>query len=222
MNPFFCSIVFVSGLIMLFGDDNLCAVVLMSTTFAFFIGQNKESWKNLPFFGVANIITTIRLMLVLMLASGEILLSDANLSILVLIIPLLDVMDGLVARYRKEESQFGMFYDMEVDALFVMVASIIIYLNHPNMWIVLIPAFLRYFYKFFLAILDSRDRFIESKQKYASVIAGNYFVALIIFYVINHELSKWYLSLSSVLIIASFVKSIVAFVKWKGADDISC
>ena len=222
MNPFFCSIVVVSGLIMLFGDNNLHAVVLMSTTFVFFIGQNKESWRNLPFFGVANMITTIRLMLVLMLASGEILLSDANLFILVLVIPLLDVMDGLVARYKKEESQFGMFYDMEVDALFVMVASIIIYLNHPNMWIVLIPAFLRYFYKFFLAILDSRDRFIESKQKYASVIAGNYFVALIIFYVINHELGKWYLSLSSVLIIISFVKSIVAFVKWKRADDISC
>lgn len=210
-----------SGLIMLFGDNNLYAVVLMSATFVFFVMQDKESWKNLPFFGVANMITTIRLMLVLVLALGEILLSDAYLFILVLIIPLLDVMDGLVARYRKEESQFGMFYDMEVDALFVMVASIIIYLNHPSMWIVLIPAFLRYFFKFFLAILDRRNKFIESKQKYASIIAGNYFVALIVFYVINREVSKWYLSLSSVLIILSFVRSSVEFVKWKRADDIS-
>ena len=210
-----------SGLIMLFGDNNLYAVVLMSATFVFFVMQDKESWKNLPFFGVANMITTIRLMLVLVLALGEILLSDAYLFILVLIIPLLDVMDGLVARYRKEESQFGMFYDMEVDALFVIVASIIIYLNHPSMWIVLIPAFLRYFFKFFLAILDRRNKFIESKQKYATIIAGNYFVALIVFYVINREVSKWYLSLSSVLIILSFVRSSVEFVKWKRADDIS-
>jgi phosphatidylglycerophosphate synthase len=139
----------------------------------------------------------------------------------VLIIPLLDVVDGLVARRRKEESQFGMYYDMEVDALFVMVASIIIYLNHSSMWIVLIPAFLRYFFKFLLFIIDRQKKFIESKQKYASIIAGNYFVALVLFSFMNKELTKWYLSLSSIMIMMSFAKSIINIVQWKRTDGIS-
>lgn len=193
----------------------------MKITFVLFIRQNKESWKKLPFFGVANLITTIRFILILALASGEFLFYDPYLYVLVLTIPLLDIIDGLVARYRKEESQFGMYYDMEVDALFVMVASIIAYLNYPSMWIVLVPAFLRYFYKFAIGIMDGKNKFIESKQKYASIIAGNYFVALIVFYFFDHEVSKGYLSLSSVLIIMSFIKSTEEFVKWKRADDLS-
>lgn len=193
----------------------------MKITFVLFIRQNKESWKKLPFFGVANLITTIRFILILALASGEFLFYDPYLYVLVLTIPLLDIIDGLVARYRKEDSQFGMYYDMEVDALFVMVASIIAYLNYPSMWIVLVPAFLRYFYKFAIGIMDGKNKFIESKQKYASIIAGNYFVALIVFYFFDHEVSKGYLSLSSVLIIMSFIKSTEEFVKWKRADDLS-
>jgi phosphatidylglycerophosphate synthase len=163
----------------------------------------------------------VRLLLVLALASGEILFSDDGFFIVVLIIPLLDVVDGLVARRRKEESQFGMYYDMEVDALFVMVASIIIYLNHSYMWIVLIPAFLRYFFKFLLSILDQQKKFIESKQKYASIIAGNYFIALVLFSLMNNELTKWYLSLSSIMIMMSFAKSIINIVQWKRTDGIS-
>lgn len=214
MNPFFCSTIAIAGLIMLFRDYNLCSVILMKITFVLFIRQNKESWKKLPFFGVANLITTIRFILILALASGEFLFYDPYLYVLVLTIPLLDIIDGLVARYRKEESQFGMYYDMEVDALFVMVASIIAYLNYPSMWIVLVPAFLRYFYKFAIDIMDGKNKFIESKQKYASIIAGNYFVALIAFYILKNELASIYLILSSILIVFSFGRSFYDFYKW--------
>lgn len=221
MNSFFCGIITISGLIMLSNGNYYYAVILMLSAFVFFIKMYKNAWRKLPFFGVANLITTARLMLVLALASGEILFSEDGFFIVVLIIPLLDVVDGLVARRRKEESQFGMYYDMEVDALFVMVASIIIYLNQSSMWIVLIPAFLRYFFKFLLSILDRQNKFIESKQKYASIIAGNYFVALVLFSFMNNEATKWYLSLSSIMIMMSFAKSIINIVQWKRTDGIS-
>jgi phosphatidylglycerophosphate synthase len=221
MNSFSCGIITISGLIMLSNGNYYYAVILMLAAFVFFIKEHKNAWGKLPFFGAANLITTARLLLVLALASGEILFSDYGFFIVVLIIPLLDVVDGLVARRRKEESQFGMYYDMEVDALFVMVASIIIYLNHSSMWIVLIPAFLRYFFKFLLSILDKQKKFIESKQKYASIIAGNYFVALVLFSFMNNDLTKWYLSLSSIMIMMSFAKSIINIVQWKRTDGIS-
>jgi phosphatidylglycerophosphate synthase len=221
MNLFFCGIIAISGIIMLLNGNNNYAVSLMLAAFIFFVKENKNAWGKLPFFGVANIITTMRLLLVLALASGKILFIDDGFFIVVLIIPLLDVVDGLVARRRKEESQFGMYYDMEVDALFVMVASIIIYLNHSSLWIILIPAFLRYFFKLLLSTLDRQKKFIESKQKYASIIAGNYFVAIVLFSFINNELTKWYLLLSSVMIMMSFAKSIIAVVQWKRTDGIS-
>lgn len=175
----------------------------------------------MPFFGVANLLTTIRLILVLVVASGEFVFDDPYFYFFILTIPLLDILDGLVARYRKEESQFGMYYDMEVDALFVMVASIIVFLNYTSMWIVLVPAFLRYIYKCTMSIFDSNSKFIETKKKYASIIAGNYFLALIVFYVLDQEISKWYLSLSSLLIILSFLKSTIEFVNWKRSNDLS-
>lgn len=221
MNSFFCGIITISGLIMLSNGNYYYTVALILAAFVFFIKENKNAWGKLPFFGLANVITTIRLLLVLSLASGKILFTDDGFFWAVLIIPLLDVVDGLVARRRKEESQFGMYYDMEVDALFVMVASIIIYLNHHYMWIVLVPAFLRYFFKFLLFILDRQKKFIESKQKYASIIAGNYFVALVLFSFMNNEATKWYLSLSSIMIMMSFAKSTIGIIQWKRTDGIS-
>jgi hypothetical protein len=80
---------------------------------------------------------------------------------------------------------------------------------------------LRYFFKFLLFIIDRQKKFIESKQKYASIIAGNYFVALVLFSFMNKELTKWYLSLSSIMIMMSFAKSIINIVQWKRTDGIS-
>jgi phosphatidylglycerophosphate synthase len=205
-----------AGIIMFFDDLNFLSVLLIAIAFLVFILQNKNYWENLPFFGLANLITTIRLLLVLtlILVARKFQFDDPSLYMLVIIIPTLDIFDGLIARYRKEESQFGMFYDMEVDAVFVMVASIIIFLNYPSMWIVLIPAFLRYFYKFTIDVFDKKKEFIEKKQKYASIIAGNYFVALIVFYVFRNEWAMSFLIASSILIMLSFGKSYYHFYKW--------
>lgn len=216
MKSYLCSFIVFAGLIMLFVSNYEWSSLLITSAFALFILQNKKIWLQTPYFGIANLITTIRLLLVLVLIffSAQLSFNNYKISLLLLVIPLLDVFDGLIARYRKEESQFGMFYDMEVDAVFVMVASIIIYLHYPSVQIVLIPAFVRYFYKFSIDILDSKNRFIEKKQKYASLIAGNYFVALIVFYFLTNELASNYLMISSLLIILSFGKSFFDFYKW--------
>lgn len=216
MKSYLCTIIVFAGLIMLFSDYYLWSILLITIAFIFFILQNKRYWGKLSYFGVANVITTARFILVILLifSSAKLKFDDSIVLIIIFIIPILDIIDGLVARHRKEESQFGMFYDMEVDAVFVMVASIMIYQNYTSMWIVLFPAFLRYFYKFFIDILDKKNKFIETKKKYASIVAGNYFVALIVFYFLNNEFASNYLKLSSILIVLSFGKSFYSFYKW--------
>lgn len=216
MKSYLCIVLVIAGIIMLSNVYYTCSIFLIAVAFIIFIFQNKRFFEKLPYFGVANLITTTRLILTMILISLSYKLTFDNIIIflIILTIPLLDIVDGLIARYRKEESQFGMYYDMEVDAVFVMVASIIIYLNYPSMWIVLIPAFVRYFYKFSIDILDSKNRFKEKKQKYASLIAGNYFVALIVFYFLTNELASNYLMVSSLLIMLSFGKSFFDFYKW--------
>lgn len=217
MKSYLCSIIVLAGLIMLFVSNYEWSSLLIISAFTLFILQNKSFWLQTPYFGIANLITTIRLLLVLVLIffSARLSFNDSKNFLLIVTIPLLDILDGLVARQRKEESRFGMYYDLEVDALFVMVTSIVIFNNHPSMWVVLIPAFLRYTYKFSLDILDRKKKFVESKQKYASVIAGNYFVALIIFYSFTNELSSYYLLVSSLLIVLSFGKSFYNFYTWR-------
>jgi phosphatidylglycerophosphate synthase len=216
MKSSLCFLIVVAGLILLLSKFYIVSILLIVTSFSLFIAQNKATWENLSYYGIANLITTSRLLLVLLLVffSGKLNFTDYYLLRIVLIIPVLDIVDGFIARFRNEQSKFGMYYDMEVDALFVMVASILVFLNYPSMWIVLIPAFLRYFYKFTLAIMDSAQKFVEAKEKYASIIAGNYFIALIIFYFIQNEWASVFLVVSSILIVLSFAKSYYRFYKW--------
>lgn len=223
MKSYLCIINVLAGIIMVVEKNYEWSTLLMVSAFASFILQNKSSWSEMTYYGIANLITTVRFLLILVFIffSTRLPFNDYKICLLILTIPLLDILDGLVARQRKEESRFGMYYDLEVDALYVLVTSIIIFNNHPSMWVVLIPAFLRYLYKFSLDMLDRKQKFVESKQKYASVIAGNYFVAIIIFNIFDHEFSRWYLSISSILIIISFLKSAFEFARWKQSYDLS-
>jgi phosphatidylglycerophosphate synthase len=193
-------------------------IAMICIVFFLFIKENHSTWSKLKYFGVANIITTSRLLMVLYLSSGVNLVNHPFLYIPITLIPLLDVVDGWIARQRMEETYFGMLYDMEVDALFVLSASIIIFEKYPSLWIVLIPAYLRYIYKAGITIFDKENAFQESKQKYASVIAGNYFIALIVFYLFENKLANIYITISSLLILFSFGKSFVDFLRWKHAQ----
>jgi phosphatidylglycerophosphate synthase len=216
MKSSLCALLVTAGLILLFTDYYFLSVLLMTGTFMAFIFQNKKSWECLPFYGLANLVTAFRFVLVMTLAllAETVLSGGLVFNVLILAIPLLDVLDGLIARYRKEESHFGMYFDMEVDAVFVMIASIIVNKIYPSMWIVLIPGFLRYFYKFTIDFFDRQGQFIESKQKYASVIAGTYFVATIVFFIFQNDWASLFLTISSTLIIFSFSISFYNFYKW--------
>jgi phosphatidylglycerophosphate synthase len=98
-------------------------------------------------FGSANTVTLIRAAIVCLLASlyGEPWSSNALLVACVAIFALtLDGVDGWLARLRGTQSRFGARFDMETDALLVLVLSLLAWQSgHAGAW-VLVAGLMRY------------------------------------------------------------------------------
>jgi phosphatidylglycerophosphate synthase len=102
-------------------------------------------------FGAANAVTTVRVVLVLLLASIERL--GPLSALLVAAVLGLDALDGALARRFGTASPFGAAFDMETDALLVLVAGIRLATSgRLPPWIVL-PGLYRYAYAAALVVL---------------------------------------------------------------------
>jgi phosphatidylglycerophosphate synthase len=93
-------------------------------------------------FGPANNVTTVRAMLVTLMASliGESAVPRiaAIATILAVVIAVLDGVDGWLARRSGMTSSFGARFDVETDALFVMAMSILVWQHSKaGVWVLL-------------------------------------------------------------------------------------
>jgi len=114
----------------------------------------------------------------------------------------LDVVDGWLARRFNQQSVFGMYFDMETDALYVLLVCVYLYLQGMvGAWI-LIPGILRYVYRIFIFTI-SKPGFKEQKQRYAAVIAGSYFVILLLSVGWQNEIQHITLIVGSLAIVLS-------------------
>jgi len=157
--------------------------------------------------GAANGITLARLALVLLLAvrlprgSGPV---EAGL---VLLVFALDGVDGWVARRTGRASELGARFDMETDALFVLVCALGLYACERLGAYVLVPGVLRYAYVLALALVPRLRR--EAPRS----LLGRYAFALM---VLSFAASAWPLSrqhallavVASLCIVASFARSV--------------
>ena len=105
-----------------------------------------------PQFGLANCITLVRLIITALLAStiGSLhLITETglwNLIAFAVLAALLDGLDGMVARTRRETSSFGEKFDMEVDAAFILILALLVWeLSNMGSW-VLAAGLLRYIF----------------------------------------------------------------------------
>ena len=97
-------------------------------------------------FGLANVITAARAAFVVLLALPKESLSPARAAALAALILLTDGIDGAVARKRGEASAFGACFDMETDALFVLMVTLRLWLHEGYGSWVLTAGILRYAY----------------------------------------------------------------------------
>jgi len=93
----------------------------------YLVVQSRRHWTANGSFGLANAVTTLRLVLTVALLVGCETQSSMLLGAMALSILLLDGVDGWLARLTGSSSDFGARYDPEVDALFVLALAFTLY-----------------------------------------------------------------------------------------------
>jgi phosphatidylglycerophosphate synthase len=109
-------------------------------------------------FGLANGLTALRLCLLLVLVAPPGSLPPLSALAIVSVALLLDGLDGWLARQRDDASAFGAHFDMETDALLVLVLAVRLWLGEGSGPWVLWSGVLRYLYVLWLWLWPGTGR----------------------------------------------------------------
>lgn len=165
-----------------------------------------------PFAGFANWITLLRLLLTIILGILYKNLPDYILFIIGLSIVCLDGLDGFIARKFNQTSEFGAYFDMETDAFYVCIISIILFeKGFVGYWIIF-PGFLRYLYGLIILLIGKKSN-EEIRTKYGPLIAGIFFISILSPFILSIKYYNPILIISSALLMISFVYSFVQILR---------
>jgi phosphatidylglycerophosphate synthase len=109
-------------------------------------------------FGTANAVTALRALLILGLVAPPSALPPLLALTLVGVVLLLDLLDGALARRLGDASLFGAHFDMETDALLVLVLTLRLWLGDGFGAWVLVSGLLRYAYVLWLWLWPGSGR----------------------------------------------------------------
>jgi len=118
----------------------------------------------------------------------------------------LDGVDGWLARRGPGSSSFGATFDMETDALLVLVAGLKLQTSgRLGVWI-LLPGLLRYLYAVAISLLPA-----SHGEAPRSKLARFVFAIVIVSFVMSlwpvHPLHSWVAALATILLVVSFARS---------------
>jgi phosphatidylglycerophosphate synthase len=126
-------------------------------------------------FGAANVVTTLRLLGVVWLATVGHEAPPTVVAALVAALMLLDGLDGSIARRAGTASPFGAHFDVEIDALLVLVLGAALWQRERlGVW-ALWPGLLRYLYVLTLAVAPAPEpppRSLVARFAFGGVVAG--------------------------------------------------
>ena len=180
--------------------------------FMIFIVNNFKDYSRLkPIIGYPNLVTSFRLLLLFVAPFLE---TNFSLFILSLIVVCSDGIDGFLARKLNQITVFGGQLDMETDAFFCLLFSLLIYVQYPNFYWVLLAGSLRYVYKIITTFKENKN-FVSSGKNYARFFAGCYFISFICFYFFEEHIGKWFLAIGNLLVIFSFTWSFIEYYSFK-------
>lgn len=165
-----------------------------------------------PFrFGYPNLITTGRLIGLIVLCYSFHSLSDLILFTASTILILMDGLDGLVARKLNQCSPEGEKLDAEVDAQLVWLLSWIHFYSENADWWLLIPGSLRYTYQLLFFWVPAVSSF--PPKRFRATIAVIFFFSLSFAFILEKSLAEKVLLVASVLIVISFGLSLIGGLK---------
>ena len=152
------------------------AALLAAPSFAWLLWRYRGRYTAAHGFGAANVVTLLRLALVLAISLVLHRASGLVLGTLVFVIFALDGLDGWLARSRQLSSEFGAHFDMETDALFVLALGLELWLGERYGAWILLTGPLRYVYVLCLELLpSSRGDMPRSKlgrRAFVALISG--------------------------------------------------
>jgi phosphatidylglycerophosphate synthase len=131
------------------------AALLAAPSFAWLLWRERGRYTAARGFGAANVVTLLRLALILLLSLVLHRGAGVVLGTLVFVIFALDGVDGWLARRQKLSSEFGAHFDMETDALFVLALGLELWLGQAYGAWILVTGPLRYLYVLSLDLLPS-------------------------------------------------------------------
>ena len=179
--------------------------ILAGISFFILILQFKMRWTPSGVFGSANAITLLRLAGVCLLLFADPASGWVGAGALFLFA--LDAVDGWVARRRKLCSEFGEFFDKEVDAFFLLVLCLLLYSKrHFGLWI-LIPGLLRYGFVAYLKWIGP-GRIKEQRSRFGCWSYFLIMVSLISAFIVNDRFSLPLIVLTTFVLCASFADTI--------------
>jgi phosphatidylglycerophosphate synthase len=194
------------AIVLVFGHVSFW-IVGSTVSFLFFVVLIPK-WKDFGSsrIGMANWITLTRLLIVFFVFTQAMYLSDLMLFGVILIVIIMDGVDGSVARKLGQSSDVGENLDMETDAFMVLVLSWLHFNNNDiGIWI-LLPGGFRYFYG--IAFFWFSNPPLLPSKKIRSTIAVIYFVALLTPFLLTRFWYEPILLISGVGIMISFGVSI--------------
>ncbi len=173
--------------------------------------NRKDLFGSKPIFGIANSITLIRFFIIFCSFFYIDFKNDTRLLFYTLSIAVvLDFFDGKAARYFKESSFFGQYFDMEIDAFYVLLMCCYYYLFFDIPFWILIPGLLRYLFRLYTFCFPKKN-YVESKKRYGAIIAASFFIVLLIGLVTQGSLQYFILLLGSLAILVSFSIGIIEY-----------
>jgi len=188
-------------------------VLTAACSFLVYVLRERNCLSNLWLgFGRANLITLLRFIL---LSAAVVFYEFTSAFVLVVLLVtslVMDGFDGYVARLHHEESVFGHYLDVEVDAYGIAVLSILLW-KYETLWgFVLIAGLLRYLYILLIKLTVTKEK-VEPKRRYASVIAVSVYIAMIVRLTFDQLIFTWLLYLFLTLLVVSFARS--AWFQWQ-------
>jgi phosphatidylglycerophosphate synthase len=156
-------------------------------------------------FGNANAVTSLRFLGVLWLATLGHGASPLIVALLVAGLMLLDGADGAIARRSGTSSPFGAHFDVEIDALLVLVLGATLWQRERlDAWI-LWPGMLRYLYVLVVAVAPAGEA--PPRSRFGRFAFGGVVAGLLGALIDGGELGTTAAVLGTVLVTASFGRS---------------
>ncbi len=184
-------------------------------SFSSLIHRGSKNFMELkPLGGYANWITGFRLILIVI---GSFLFSVVSnhviLGIMSLVV-LLDRADGYLARKYGQTSFIGHNLDVEVDSFFVLLMCYYYFHFEGVGWWIIIPGVLRYLYIVMTSAVE-KPNYRAKKRKYSTIIAGIFFIVLLVGLISPIKFKAPILFIGAVLIVASFARSFLDYLRFK-------